>query len=260
MTVARILSELKRDGLGSVELLGTESGKVVRRVATGSRIPLSGRIARYLGRREARALERLAGLDGVPELLQRQDLYGFPSLDGEVLSSGDVVLRSYIEGLPLHRAVELPEDFFDCLDELVAALHQRGVCHNDLHKEQNILVQTCGRPALIDFQLASCHGERGYRFRSRVHDDLRHVQKHRRRYTRDGRGPAAAGVQHGAGLGKRRTPLAWVWRRCGKPLYLLLTRGVLRRRDGEERRPSSGPWPTWKAPVRPRSSGPDSGS
>jgi hypothetical protein len=89
-----------------------------------------------------------------------------------------------------------------------------------------------------------------------VRDDLRHVQKHRRRYLRDGRGPAdaAPGAAQGRGHGLRRGLIAGVWRRSGKPLYNWLTREVLHTRDGELRRPSSGPWPEWIEARGPRSS------
>ena len=34
-----------------------------------------------------------------------------------------------------------------------------------------------------------------------------------------------------------------------KPLYLAVTRGLLGTKDGEERRSSAGPWPSWEAPL-----------
>ena len=108
-----------------------------------------------------------------------------------------------------------------------------------------------GYPALIDFQLASIHRAGSRIHRTRCADDLRHLQKHRRRYTRDGRGPADV-VREGRGHGVRRSLLARSWRRLGKPAYNALTRGLLGTRDGEERRPSSGPWPEWTEPLGPR--------
>ncbi|MCP3917264.1 MAG: phosphotransferase [bacterium] len=247
----RMLRELKRDALGRVELLEGPGGRVVRRVACGSRIPGSRWAARHLMERERRALQSLGGMDAVPHLPEGSQAAAVPSADGRPPRAADVLVRSYIAGEPLHRASTLPVDFFDRLDELVQLVHARGVCHNDLHKEQNVVVRADGRPALIDFQLASYHASGSRKFAARVHDDLRHVQKHRRRYTRDGRGPEAAGVAHGAGLGKRRTLIARAWRRGVKPVYVFVTRRLLRTRDGEERRPSSGPWPEWVEPVGP---------
>ncbi len=52
--------------------------------------------------------------------------------------------------------------------------------------------------------------------------------------------------------GLRRGTLARLWRRTGKPLYNFVTRRLLRTRDGESRRPSTGPWPRWVAARGPR--------
>jgi len=249
-----VAGELKRDALGRVELLrDSESGeRRVRRVAAGGGLPGSGLVARVLLRREARALEALAGLPGAPAV-ERDPAWGAaPSLDGRRPAAAATLVRAYTPGAPLHRAEVLPRDFFELLEELVRAVHARGVCHNDLHKEQNVVVAEDGRPWLIDFQLASLHPRRARRFAVRCRDDLRHVHKHHRRYTRDGRGPeprGPAGDREGARL--PRSGAAWIWRRTAKPLYNLFTRGVLRTRDGEERRDSSGPWPAWTAPVGP---------
>lgn len=252
--------ELKRDAFGRVELLlDPASGeRRIRRVAAGGGMPGSGPLARVLLRREERALAALAGLVAVPALSSEETWSRAPSLDGSAPPPAQVLVRAYVAGAPLHLAQALPEDFFVLLEELVRATHALGVCHNDLHKEQNVMVGEDGRPWLIDFQLASCHGLHtsdgaGSRsFRTRCRDDLRHVHKHLRRYTRDGRGPeqhGPAGARAGARLPRSRT--AAVWRRTGKPLYNLVTRGLLRTRDGEERRDSAGPWPTWTAPLGP---------
>jgi len=244
---------LKRDALGSVERIERGGTPYVRRLAVGGRLPGSGLVARVLLRRERAALRALAGLSGVPQLVEDRSLVALEDADGRRPTPAQVLVRTWVEGEPLHRARELPLDFFDQLDLLVAALHERGVCHNDLHKEQNVVVDERGYPALIDFQLASRHppGSRSRAFASRAADDLRHVQKHRRRYTRDERGPAAASERHGAGFGLRRSPLARAWKRLAKPVYLRVTRrfGL---RDAEPRRPSSGPWPRWVAARGPR--------
>ncbi len=247
---------LKRDVFGWVERLERPSGAVVRRVARGGRVPFAGWVARALLRRERRALRALVGMAQVPALVEDAEALAGPSASGYAPPAGTALVRTWIAGEPLHRARELPEDFFDLLDALVEGLHARGVCHNDLHKEQNIVVGPDGRPHLIDFQLASVHRRRGRAFRRRAEDDLRHVHKHRRRYTRDGRGPLPAGVAQGRGRDLRRRGLARLWRRWGKPVYEGLTRGLLRTRDGEERRPSSGPWPRWTPPIGPDGPGP----
>ena len=201
MTPVRILEEMKRDALGAVhrvalERAGEPREEFVHRSLDGWWVlrPL----ARLLARREQRALQRLQGLRHVPAAVVDEGARS-AACDGLVPKGGDVFLREWIEGTALPLAEELPEDFFELLDELVAELHARGVCHNDLHKEPNIIVGLDGRPALVDFQLASVHEAQGRSFRARCAEDDRHVHKHRVRYTRDGRGPSEAG-EGGRGL------------------------------------------------------------
>ncbi len=253
--------EWKRDALGYVDLVEVDGLRVVRRVVT--RRPGWAQAARLLARREARALAHLAAFPAlagrVPASLARglaERAAAVPDVRGAVPRETDVFVRGFLAGVPLHRAEWLPYTFFAELTELVEALHAAGVCHNDLHKEQNVLVLPSGAPALIDLQLASVHPGFDRSFRVRCHEDLRHVQKHQRRYTRDGRGPAELAVPSAARLPRR--PLARAWRRLGKPLYELLTRRVLGTRDGEERRPSSGPWPRFGGPGEAPPGAPES--
>jgi len=244
---------LKRDAFGRVERLEDESGaSLLRRVACGGGMPGSGLVARYLQRRERAALIALEGVQGVPRVVEEESALRAVAAGEPPPRLVELSLREWVVGAPLHRAELLPADFFDHLDRLVESLHARGVCHNDLHKEMNVIVGCDGFPWLIDFQLASLHPGRGRSFRARVRDDLRHVQKHRRRYLRDGRGPKGARIAAGRGHGLERRGLARVWRRTGKPLYNGITRGILRTSDGEERRPSSGPWPSWSEALGER--------
>lgn len=251
---AKILAELKSDALGRVELLDFAGRRWVRRVACGGALPMSGRVARWLLRRERRALERLRGLHGVPQLCDGVELAHLSS-HGDGSASDIVLVRSFLEGQALHRCTELPLDFFELLEELVATLHDRGVAHNDLHKEQNIVVGTDGRPRLIDFQLASLHVPGSRALRVRAADDLRHIAKHRRRYlryaiARDEHNAPPRELRQDPPRAPRRRGVALVWRKTGKPLYNALTRGVLGRSDGEERRATNGPWPVWTAAAR----------
>lgn len=252
---ARILRELKRDTFGRVELLECSDGtRVIRRVVPRGFV--LGWAARKLARREARALEVLEGsgvVGAVPSLDEATIAEARVTPDGA--RSRDVFVRHFVDGEPLHRATELPHDFFDLLEDLTRRMHEHGVCHNDLHKEQNVMVRADGRPALIDFQLATLHrglperGLRGRWFTARRRDDMRHLQKHRRRYTRDGRGPEELRVADTERMPRRGIALWWM--RTVKPVYRFVTRRVLRTRDGEERRPSTGPWPTWGPPIGP---------
>ena len=75
-----------------------------------------------------------------------------------------------------------PEDpaFFEAALDLVAAMHRRGVAHNDLHKEPNWLVTPDGGPAILDFQMASRMRGQGPWARMLVREDRRHALKHKR--------------------------------------------------------------------------------
>ncbi len=253
----QVVRELKRDALGRVELLDGAAGYLVRRVACGGTLqrqrwaqlvwgPLSRAVAHVLLVRERRALSALGDVQGVPRLLERAEYASAPSADGSVPRIEEVLLRSWLEGRPLWEAGELPSDFFERLADLVEELHARGVCHNDLHKEPNVLVGREGRPALVDFQLASVHPSRGRTFAVRAAEDRRHVEKHARTYR------VATGREvRGLPLPRRRSLLARAWMRFGKPLYNLVSRRILRRTDGEPRRSPGGPWPRWTAPLGP---------
>lgn len=237
-----VVQELKRDVFGRVELVRVErsSGQLelaIRRVACGSALVGSRFVARLLLARERRALELLSDLAGVPQILQA--------------SKGEL-LRTYQEGTALSQTEELALDFFDQLADLVRTVHARGVCHNDLHKEQNVIVGLDGRPCLVDFQLASTHNRESRLSHSRAREDLRHVEKHRRRYWRDGRGPVGVEFDLAALPPMRRSKTALIWRRTVKPLYLFVTRRLLDTRDGEARRRSDGTWPRWTRARGPR--------
>jgi len=233
-----IVRELKRDVFGRVELVRLESGELaIRRVACGGRLPGSRFVARRLLARERQALQRLEGIEGVPRVFE---------------ASAGELLRSYQEGVALSATDELAVDFFEQLALLVGEVHARGVCHNDLHKEQNVIVATDGRACLVDFQLASSHRVGSRLQQSRAREDLRHVEKHRRRYLRDGRGPEGSSFVLAEQPKLRRSFTALAWRRTIKPIYVFVTRKLLATRDGEARRRSDGIWPRWTPARGPR--------
>lgn len=226
---------LKQDGFGRMERVETESGPLAVRVPCGSRTPGSRWVARLLARREQRAIDHLVEFPGLAGRIPRP--VSVPDLPGA---------REFLDGEPLWRAPRLPRDYFELLGDLVRELHAAGVCHNDLHKEPNILVLPDGRPGLIDFQLASVHTRPNSRSsRVRRAEDLRHIDKHRRRYERRG---APKTERDRAGRAKRSL-LSAGWRRFGKPVYNSIVHGLFGQPSSEPRRPESGPWPEWTAPL-----------
>ena len=157
---------LKKDVFGEVRLCTGEREPVIVRDAGAAR-PWLRWLARWLLRREARALQGLDGMTGVPELRH----VGPDSLE-----------RSYIPGSPLQEARPVDREYFDQAARLLRRMHRLGVVHNDLAKEPNLLVDAGGNPAIIDFQLAWRDARRGRIFRLMAREDLRHLLKHKRHY------------------------------------------------------------------------------
>lgn len=86
--------------------------------------------------REASALERLAGLRGIPRLYRR--------LDARAL------LMEYLPATPWAQA--RPGDAsYARLAELIDGIHACGVAHCDLRAPSNILVDDNGQPYVVDF-------------------------------------------------------------------------------------------------------------
>jgi hypothetical protein len=96
---------------------------------------------RLMADREVRHYGLLADLENVPRLLGRVGKSAFA--------------HSWVEGNDLlDQKGRLPDDFFDRLEALVAAVHARGMAYIDMNKPDNVLVGTDGRPVLIDFQIS----------------------------------------------------------------------------------------------------------
>jgi RIO-like serine/threonine protein kinase len=206
---------LKRDAFGEVRrtTVATGSGELdcVERDTTRSTRGAAW-LARRLAAREARALHALRNLPGVPRLLAW---------------NGRQLLRSWQPGLPLQKSGGVGPAYFREALRLLRRLHAAGVVHNDLAKEPNWLVTPDGLPALVDFQLAARPRHRGWLFRMLAHDDLRHLLKHKRSYC-----PQRLTARQRALLA-RRSPLAAAWALTGKPVYRLVTRGLLGWSDRE---------------------------
>ena len=124
-------------------------------------------IANHFAWREATALRAASGLKAGPELVDQGP--GF-------------LVRSWIDGLPLHLAKPTDPAWFRNARRALHAIHRAGIAHNDLAKEQNWLVGPNGEAILTDFQLAAVFPRRTKLFRVLAHEDLRHLLKHKRRY------------------------------------------------------------------------------
>lgn len=204
-------SLLKADELGRIEIVERDGVRMIRRDIGAAR--WWARIfARRAAAREARALLRLAGVDGVPALLEW---------------NGRELLRGYIAGRPMQQAQPRDRVYYREALRLLARLHRRGIVHNDLAKEPNWLVREDGRPALVDFQIAWTRGRRGRLFRLLAREDLRHLLKHKRTYCAE-----ALSVRQRAIL-DTPAPHARLWRATGKRLYKLIARRVFGYWDNE---------------------------
>lgn len=115
-----------------------------------SKLPLPVRmtVGRVAAGRERRAYERLAGLAGIPRLI-------------DVPGPFALVLE-YIAGRPPTDAgaVGNPEVFVARLEALLACVHARGVAHGEI-RLANVLVDVDDDPWLVDFATASIAGAAG---------------------------------------------------------------------------------------------------
>lgn len=103
-------------------------------------------VGRWLARREAGFLRRLADTSFVPCVL------GQVFIDGRL--APNTVARRFIDGHPLGAGERVGDDFFAQLHEALDAVHRHDVAYIDLHKRENVLVGADGRPYLIDFQVS----------------------------------------------------------------------------------------------------------
>jgi RIO-like serine/threonine protein kinase len=203
------LQILKADTFGTIRRDGDRVIRDTRRARSWARW-----LARYLMRREQRALTHLASarIAGIPRVL---------ACDRHTLT------RSWIDGTPMQLARPRDPAYFRAALRLLRQLHAANVLHNDLAKETNWLVTPDGRPALVDFQLATVLRGRGALARARGHDDLRHLLKHKRSYIPDRLTAREKRVL------ARRSLLSRLWMATGKKVYLFVTRKILRWRDRE---------------------------
>ncbi|MFW6155945.1 MAG: hypothetical protein ACOC7J_01390 [Armatimonadota bacterium] len=104
----------------------------------------------FLATREAAALRRAEGLEGVPRVLALPRRW--------ILALEHVDARSVTTLGEQERTRLLTPAFFDRLTSLIAQLHSRGIAHGDLEKLDNILITDSGEPAVVDFAAAIMSG------------------------------------------------------------------------------------------------------
>ena len=124
-----------------------------RRIARGivSASPLWSRpLAWILAKLEIRALRAVSDIPGAPEIVK---------------VDADGLFRTWTEGTPLHLARPDSPVWYRNARRLLRKLRRRGITHNDLAKPQNWLMLPDSNAAVIDFQLASCHGSKGRLYR-----------------------------------------------------------------------------------------------
>lgn len=207
---------LKRDVFSTVERgrFHTPDGEVDAVLRRLDQVPWwSYILARHLFMRERRALALARDLHVGPDLLWA----GKKSL-----------VRGFIDGVALHQAKPFDDRFYFQTAKLaLRRLHRRGICHNDLAKEQNWLRGNDGRAYLTDFQLAICFSRRSRLFRIAAYEDLRHMLKHKRRYAPEALTPKERSIL------AKKSVIARIWLATGKRVYRLITRGVFNFTDRE---------------------------
>ena len=91
-----------------------------------------------------------------------------------------------------------------------------------------------GQPAIVDFQMAWHAPARGRLFRLLAHEDLRHLLKHKRTYC-----PEYL-TRRELEILENPTVISRTWMFGGKPVYLFITRKILRWADREGANDRSG--------------------
>ena len=202
---------LKKDLFGEVRLEFADDDARIVRDAALARFWLRW-LARWLMRREARALAALDDIAGVPTVIS---------------ASRDRLERRHLPGSPMHHARPTDPEYYKHALTLLRRLHAADVVHNDLAKEPNLLVDPDGQPAFIDFQLAWHAPGRGRLFRALAHDDIRHLLNHKRTYC-----PERL-TQRQLAILAAPSPLSKWWMRLVKPPYRFITRRLLGWADRE---------------------------
>jgi hypothetical protein len=207
---------LKRDVFSTVERgrYRGEAGDVEAVLRRLDQVPWWSYIpAQHLFNRERRALALARDLHVGPELLW---------------AGRQALVRGFINGVALHLAKPFGDvAYFHSAKLALRQLHRRGICHNDLAKEQNWLRGSDGRAYVTDFQLAVCFKSRSRLFRIAAYEDLRHLLKHKRSYAPEALTPKERKIL------ARKSFVARIWLMTGKKVYRAITRGIFNFTDRE---------------------------
>lgn len=169
-------------------------------------------LAIWLARRERRALDAVAGIEGCPSLIH---------------ADRDGLLREWTIGTPLQLAQPRDALFYADARRLLREMRRAGVTHNDIAKPQNWLMTPTGHAAVIDFQLASVHRRQNSLFRIMAREDLRHLLKQKRAYAPELLTPSQTRML------AQKSLLAQIWMATGKRAYNFVTRRLMNWSDGE---------------------------
>ena len=115
---------------------------------SGNRFLFRNIVGRFLIWRAAEAYKKLRGIKGVPEF------YGV--IGGLALAIEEIPGRS-LENL--EKEMRLPHTFFESMETLVNAFHQRGLAHCDLKRAPNTLLGDDGMPYIVDWAASISRGE-----------------------------------------------------------------------------------------------------
>jgi hypothetical protein len=115
------------------------------RQASIALIPM-GWLGRWLARRETMFLTLLQAVPGIPRVYPTVRIQGNEALH--------VSAHDFVEGSPLSLSHQPGEAFFKRVDDLLKELHTRRIAYVDLHKQENVIVGSDGKPYLIDFQIS----------------------------------------------------------------------------------------------------------
>ncbi len=128
----------------SVRLLERDGARWVAKDYRACVAPYRWTVGRWNLRRESEAIERLRGIEGIPEIVARAGAW--------------ILVLTHFAGRDIGKVdkARQPPEFYDRLQTMVAAMHSRGVVHLDLRQRRNVLMQPGGQPALIDFGAALC--------------------------------------------------------------------------------------------------------